>query len=760
MKDKRNIKLKNDKIYIINNKFNEKYSIFITLFFILIILKLCYLKKLLFNSEITFTIKGNGTQKILYKKIEHIPSQILINDVEIIITEINITEIDIEKTNYYFIYNFTNNINNITFIWNYTITNCSYMFNGLVNITDIYFTNFDTSQVVSMDYMFSYCYSITQLDLTSFDTSLVKTMSGMFYYCINLTSLDISTFNTNSVLDMSYMFCETNKLQSLNLSNFNTSSTENMRFMFSHMNKVLSLNLSNFDTSKVKDMNNLFGFSGLINLDISSFNTSSVVDMGSMFVNNFFLSLNIIHFDTSSVTNMEGMFDACLRLKSLDLRNFKTDSVIDMGNMFSWCHELTSLDLSNFNTSSVTDMARMFSACYALTSLDLSNFDTHKVNSIFEMFYDCTSLRTLIIDNFDFSSVYSFNSMFCNCSSLVSLDLHKTNFGIRQTDNNYNVFKGCNKNLTFCIDKEGINDNNIILNQISNFTINCSDSCFMPNRKIIPSISKCTMNCEKENIYKYEHNNLCYQSCPKETYYSYDNNYLCILGDEDKPEIESFSNFYSLCKFNTLNYGNKTKDEIVNRIRNELLKGNLDILISKYIENQKKDFLVNDTDNNILHQFTSTYNQNNNNDIHNNIGNNYSIIKLGECENNLRTKYELEDNDIILIYKVEIYQQGRLIPIIQYETYNPKKRQKLELDICKDLKINLEIPVLINEEEEIKYDSLSAFYNDFCFYYTTENETDIILKDRREEFNNKNMSLCEKDCEYKGYDFHNKRSFI
>ena len=454
------------------------------------------------------------------------------------------------------------------------------------------------------------------------------------------------------------------------------------------------------------------------------------------------------------------MFDACLRLKSLDLRNFKTDSVINMGDMFSWCHELTSLDLSNFNTSSVTKMARMFSACYALTSLDLSNFDTHKVNSIFEMFYDCTSLRTLIIDNFDFSSVYSFNFMFCNCSSLVSLDLHKTNFGIRNIDNDYNIFKGCNKNLTFCIDKEGINDNNIILNQISNFTINCSDSCFMPNRKIIPSISKCTMNCEKENIYKYEHNNLCYQSCPKETYYSYDNNYLCILGDEDKPEIESFSNFYNLCKFNTLNYGNKTKDEIVNSIRNELLKGNLDILISKYIENEKKDFLVNDTDKNILHQFTSAYNQNNNNDIHNNIGNNYSIIKLGECENKLRTKYELEDNDIILIYKVEIYQQGRLIPIIQYETYNPKKRQKLELDICKDLKINLEIPVLINEEEEIKYDSLSAYYNDFCFYYSTENETDIILKDRREEFNNKNMSLCEKDCEYKGYDFHNKRSFI
>ena len=34
-------------------------------------------------------------------------------------------------------------------------------------------------------------------------------------------------------------------------------------------------------------------------------------------------------------------------------------------------------------------------------------------------------------------------------------------------------------------------------------------------------------------------------------------------------------------------------------------------------------------------------------------------------------------------------------------------------------------------------------------FYNTEFKTDIILKDRRNEIINNNMSLCENNCEYK-----------
>ena len=48
------------------------------------------------------------------------------------------------------IYNF-NGINNIIdLIWNYSIDDCSNMFNGCSNINEIIFSNFDTSKVSNM----------------------------------------------------------------------------------------------------------------------------------------------------------------------------------------------------------------------------------------------------------------------------------------------------------------------------------------------------------------------------------------------------------------------------------------------------------------------------------------------------------------------------------------------------------------------------------------------------------------------------------
>ena len=78
----------------------------------------------------------------------------------------------------------------------------------------------------------------------------------------------------------------------------------------------------------------------------------------------------------------------------------------------------------------------------------------------------------------------------------------------------------------------------------------------------------------------------------------------------------------------------------------------------------------------------------------------------------------------LLIFKVEYFIPGFLIPIIEYEIYdysNPKN--KLNLNICENVKININIPVLINENNLFKYDPSCAFYNDICFPYTTEFKT-------------------------------------
>ena len=51
----------------------------------------------------------------------------------------------------------------------------------------------------------------------------------------------------------------------------------------------------------------------------------------------------------------------------------------------------------------------------------------------------------------------------------------------------------------------------------------------------------------------------------------------------------------------------------------------------------------------------------------------------------------------------------------------------------------------------------SDYYNDICNRFTTENGTDIILSDRKKEFNIKNFSICENNCIFIGYNLTTKK---
>ena len=73
------------------------------------------------------------------------------------------------------------------------------------------------------------------------------------------------------------------------------------------------------------------------------------------------------------------------------------------------------------------------------------------------------------------------------------------------------------------------------------------------------------------------------------------------------------------------------------------------------------------------------------------------------------------------------------------------------MDFCKNDTIKYFIPVSINENESFKYDPKSNFYNNRCDKYTTENDTDMTLYDRKNEYNINNLSLCEFNCTFKGY---------
>lgn len=124
------------------------------------------------------------------------------------------------------------------------------------------------------------CLRFNSIDLSDFDTSNVKTMDHMFTMC-HATHIDVSKLNTSKVKNMSFMFYKCD-VQSLDLLNFDTSKVVNMEGMFLTCN-VKSLNLSSFNTVNVKKMTNMFCCCKAKSIDLRSFNTVNVTNMDYMF---------------------------------------------------------------------------------------------------------------------------------------------------------------------------------------------------------------------------------------------------------------------------------------------------------------------------------------------------------------------------------------------------------------------------------------------------------------------------------------------
>ena len=149
-----------------------------------------------------------------------------------------------------------------------------------------------------------------------------------------------------------------------------------------------------------------------------------------------------------------------------------------------------------------------------------------------------------------------------------------------------------------------------------------------------------------------------------------------------------------------------------------------------------------------LFQITSSYNQDNKEYV------NISRINLGECEDLLKEAYNIDKKETLIIFKLEFYLEGINIPIIKFDVYNPITKELLDLKHCKSVKIIS--PVSIDENILFKYDPTNDYYNDICYTYTTENGTDIVLLDRKNEFNKNNMSLCERGCNFIEYNSETK----
>ena len=138
---------------------------------------------------------------------------------------------------------------------------------------------------------------------------------------------------------------------------------------------------------------------------------------------------------------------------------------------------------------------------------------------------------------------------------------------------------------------------------------------------------------------------------------------------------------------------------------------------------------------------------------------NKSSIKLSECENIIKEIYNISIQEPLIIFKIEKNLEDLLIPLIEYEVFNPNTKEKIDLNFCKEknITINIYMPLFINNNESklYKYNPNDIYYNDICNSQTTEYGTDITLYDRKKEYNDKNYSLCASNCQYIDYNLDN-----
>ena len=418
---------------------------------------------------------------------------------------------------------------------------------------------------------------------------------------------------------------------------------------------------------------------------------------------------NILEVDLSrfnaSPTDIADLFWGCTSLTSVNLKNFDTSQNTNFGHTFTDCISLESIDLSSLNTSLVTHMDYMFFNCSSLKSLNISHFETSSLKNSDNMFENCRSLTSLNLTNFKISGNANIANMFINCTSLEYLNLWNVKI---LGDLNHlviqNIISNTAKNLILCINTDnqpGIYD---FLTEAEKtcLTFGCPE--YLVQQRIFLPNGSCIINEERETTTLTETNN---NTC----------------------NVEEF--FLGKCT----NIGDKDvfKGNILSAIKN----GSLDNLINSkvnndsylMIDNNEEVYLISTLDNQIYME-------------------NITSINFFECTALL--KEDSINNEELYTFRVDHLIDGYNIPIIEYVIFN-KNKTFLNLDKCNNINSTYSIPVNISESNLFKYDPSSAYYNDECNKYTSENGLDMTIYDRKYDYNENNLSLCQVNCTFKGY---------
>ena len=124
-------------------------------------------------------------------------------------------------------------------------------------------------------------------------------------------------------------------------------------------------------------------------------------------------------------------------------------------------------------------------------------------------------------------------------------------------------------------------------------------------------------------------------------------------------------------------------------------------------------------------------------------------IQLGSYEGTMRAKYHIQNENKIYPYRHEVKETYYMIPIINFILFD--NTNIFDTSDCTN-PIEYILPVTLNEDELYKYDPNSEYYFDNCSVINK-----LSIYDRKKEYNDKNLSLCQANFNFNNYDINTKK---
>ena len=635
------------------------------------------------------------------------------------------------------------------------ITSMNYMFKGCKNLKYINFGNFDASKVTSMISMFEGCTSLISIKLSHFDTSKVVDMSGIFYNLISLKLLDISNFNMKKVIKYDNMFNNVSNLRYINIYNVKNDK-----------NKIIDKTFKNNDNLIICQNEKIISNPNAIykccnfNIDKDRCNILSIKDK---------ISPN----QKSKLKYQKTINNKRLIDESIDEKNeiiilgFDYYQINDLNFLINYyfveTNEKDNFNFKYLNLSVYINYDYSISDNSAAQRKELTCFfDNHiKIGNKYKIPCSAKLDNTSFIrigptydfkyepNNYKVIGISPLTDLISNNPYIVeALDSSKQRIYILEVPlSSKNNIKGNSFYITGIINGNipDITNNNLVLlvNDENEDNDVIKLDCHLNN----VNMNKYTLYCNNE---KYPNIDL-----QNSVSFINDNNDILLINYDknsknslDEPETEeecpSIEFFSGRCTPPEDTKTNSTVSDYIYDILEDIENGKFNEIFNDTIEKNKT---YNATENNITYIISTVSSQYNTT---------FSYVGLEDCESLLKKIYSLDEKETLVLLKLEYKVDNSKIPIIEYQLFL-KNGTKMNLTYCDNLPQIISIPVDINETEEFIHNPKSDFYNDQCYVYTSEFNTDLTMYDRKNNYNEKFLGLCEKNCDYNKYYPENKR---